>query len=68
MPPYWVTERKYQNCVEAIAKSEGGAERNASVRTDHRLSVRHGSDFRGDSSLAFCALKEPGDRGCQFLA
>ena len=28
----------------------GGSERDAAVRPDHRLSVRHGSDLRGGAA------------------
>jgi hypothetical protein len=36
----------------------GGAERNASVRTDHRLSGRHGSDFRGGAAALVFGVKK----------
>ena len=48
----------------------GGAERIASVRTDHRLSVRHGSDLRGGAAalVYFEVKKNLGDADHQFLA
>ena len=36
--------------------SSGGSERDASVRTDHRLSARHGSDLRG-GQRRWCFLR-----------
>jgi hypothetical protein len=47
----------------------GGVERNASVRSDHRLSGRHGSDFRGGAAaLVFGVKKNLGDADHQSLA